>query len=63
MPNFNYNCPHCDEEMTGSFGDNVYCPNCDKTYETEWEYVTEDYFGWWLTGKEMDGKVDLPTES
>ena len=54
-----YECPHCGKELRGSFGDNVYCDKCDKTYETDWDYVTEDNIGCWLGGTEYNGKVDV----
>lgn len=56
---FEYECPHCNEELNGSFGDNVYCSKCNKTYETEWDYVREDTPSSWLTGKEYAGKVNI----
>lgn len=62
MTPFEYNCPHCNTLMYGSFGDNVYCPKCDLSFETENEcsYSDEgDIYGSWLTGKEFKGKVDL----
>lgn len=62
MSRFDYECPHCKHKMTGGFGDNVYCSNCDKTFETEWDYTTEDSMGAWLTGKEMDGKIDISND-
>ena len=57
---FEYECPHCGTEMTGSFGDNVYCHKCDKTFETDWDSPDDDSYGAWLTGVEQNGKVDLP---
>jgi hypothetical protein len=57
---FSYSCPHCDLEIeNGGFGDNVYCENCDKTFETDWDYITEDYMSAWLTGVEYDGKINI----
>lgn len=58
MVKFEYTCPHCEEEMSGSFGDNVYCEHCDITFETDWDSIDDDTFGAWLTGKEYDGPVD-----
>ena len=56
---FTYDCPHCNFEMRGDFGDNVYCPECDKSYETEWEYADGEYgmFAWLIEDKEYKGKV------
>ena len=55
---FTYDCPHCDEELTGSFGDDVYCPKCDKTYETDWDYLGDEMdMGAWLTGVEHEGNL------
>ena len=54
----NYNCPYCDEELFGSFGENVYCKNCNKTYETDWDYAG-DNIDCRLTGAEYTGKADL----
>lgn len=51
----NYNCPYCDEELFGSFGGNVYCKNCNKTYETDWDYAG-DNIDCWLTGMEYEGE-------
>lgn len=34
-----YNCPNCDKELEGGFGDSVTCDVCNKTYETDWDYV------------------------
>lgn len=60
---FTYDCPNCGEEMKGSFGDNVYCKSCNKTYETDWDYVGGDYdMAAWLTSVEYEGKVDVPEE-
>lgn len=60
---FWYNCRHCGLEITGSFGDNVYCKNCNLTFETECdldhsEEGGESHYAW-LTGKEHIGKVDI----
>jgi len=57
---FEYNCPHCEEELKGSFGDNVYCSKCDKTYETDWDYtdIYEGCMSAWFTGVEYDGKIN-----
>lgn len=38
----NYSCPNCNKNLIGSFGDNVYCDLCNKTYETDWDYSTEE---------------------
>lgn len=54
-----YECPHCDEDLDGSFGDNVYCPDCNKSYETDWDYTSSDSIGCWLNGIEHVGKVDV----
>lgn len=56
---FQYNCPYCDEELKGSFGDNVYCKKCDKTYESNWDHTSKYSVNAWLTGKEHEGKVDV----
>ena len=53
---FEYECPYCNKILNGSFGDSVYCGKCNKTYETDWDYITIDSFGWWLTGVEKDGE-------
>jgi len=36
---FKYDCPNCEEQMEGSFGDDVTCNDCGKTYETDWDYI------------------------
>lgn len=48
---FEYECPYCGETMTGSFGDDVTCNNCNIIFETDND---GDYDSWysWLTGKE-----------
>lgn len=56
---FDYNCPHCEEELKGSFGDNVYCKKCNKSYETDWDYTSYDSAGAWLTGVEYEGKINI----
>jgi hypothetical protein len=53
---FEYNCPHCDSKMEGSFGDKVYCEKCDITFETDWDGDGDSYFAW-LTGVEFLGKI------
>lgn len=60
---FEYECPYCGTEMNGSFGDNVYCDSCDKTFETDWDYSDEDNMDAWLTGIEHDGKIDIKDEA
>lgn len=55
---FEYDCPHCDKVLKGGFGDDVYCNICNKTYETDWDYISEDSMGAWLTGKEYDGNTN-----
>jgi hypothetical protein len=57
---FTYDCPHCGKELEGSFGEEVYCDICDKTYETDYECSViddGDSYGAWLTGKEWPGKI------
>ena len=54
---FEYECPHCGKILSGSFGDMVYCPACDKTYETDWDYITDDNLQAWLTGTEYSGNM------
>lgn len=55
---FEYDCPHCLETLLGSFGEDVYCSNCDKTYETDWDYVIGDSMVAWLTGVEFEGVIN-----
>ncbi len=63
---FDYECPYCDKELKGSFGDNVYCSVCNKTYVTDYDYIGDNYEDYsltaWLTGKEYNGMVDIPGE-
>ena len=59
MAALEYNCPHCNSDLSGSFGDNVYCEDCDMTYETEWDYFGNYSPGGWLTGVEHEGKIDI----
>jgi hypothetical protein len=55
---FTYDCPYCNSELEGSYGDDVYCEKCNKTYETDWDYTSYDSMSAWLTGNEVNGKVD-----
>ena len=48
---FDYECPHCEKELSGDFGDDVYCDKCKITMETEWDYIG-DGMSAWLTGIE-----------
>ena len=56
MARFEYECPHCGNEMEGDFGEDVHCEKCNKTYETDWEYtnVEEGCMSAWLIGKETN---------
>lgn len=45
-----YDCPNCDKELEGDFGDNVTCDDCNKTYETDWDYVG-DSIACWIIGE------------
>jgi len=56
---FEYECPYCNSELKGSFGDNVYCEKCDITYETEWDYTDQSNMGAWLTGVEFIAKLNI----
>lgn len=52
---FEYECPHCSKELTGSFGEDVYCDNCDLIFGTDYDLNLdseggENYFAW-LTDK------------
>ena len=58
MARFEYDCPHCGKEMEGSFGDDVDCTTCNKTYETDWDYSGEDSMAAWLTGVEYNIESD-----
>ena len=53
MARFEYSCPECENDLYGSFGDDVYCENCKNTYETDWDYTDayEGNMGAWITGK------------
>lgn len=57
---FTYDCPKCGEELTGGFGEDVYCEKCDTTYETDWDYIGEDSMAAWITS-EIDNKKDMET--
>ena len=50
---FEYECPHCDEELKGDFGEDVHCKKCNKTYETDWDYTASDSMSDLLKGKEI----------
>ena len=62
MGRFEYECPECDAELRGDFGDNVYCKNCDITFGTDWDYTSEDSMGAWITGEVGKGKIDIDEE-
>ena len=51
---FEYECrtPECEGTMRGDFGDDVTCPVCGTTWETEWDYTDamEGSMAWWITG-------------
>ena len=57
---FLYDCPHCNTELKGSYGDDVYCKKCNITLETDWDmelFDDGDESHWaWLTGVEHKGK-------
>lgn len=56
----NYDCPYCEEELWGEFGESVYCEKCNKTFETDWDYTSYSSISCWLTGIEYIGnEVDL----
>ena len=45
-----YQCPDCGEELRGSFGDDVCCNKCDKTFSTDYDYV-DDGIACWITAE------------
>ena len=53
MVRFEYECPYCSNTIFGGIGDNVSCDLCKKSYETDYEYVTDDNLVAWLTGREV----------
>lgn len=55
----NYSCPNCNKNLIGSFGDNVYCDLCNKTYETDWDYSTEENIVSLITDVEHEGKINV----
>jgi hypothetical protein len=67
MSRLTYDCPECGKELSGNFGDEVTCEDCNKTYETEWEYVG-DNIACWVTrtmneneikcGKGLEAQID-----
>lgn len=46
MAYLEYNCPICDEEITGGFGDDVECTKCNKTFETDYDTSADGYSCW-----------------
>lgn len=54
---FDYECPHCESEMKGSFGDQVECLKCNIVFETEWDYIREGELASWLTGVEYKKNI------
>lgn len=39
MSRFQYECPKCNQELYGDFGEYVYCSNCKINYDTDWDYT------------------------
>ena len=50
---FDYECPNCGKNLEGSFGDDVTCTDCNKTFETDWDYTGFDYMSAWIV-KEIE---------
>lgn len=50
---FKYECPApgCDGVMHGDFGDDVTCPQCGRTYTTDWDYTGADSMSAWIVGE------------
>jgi len=46
---FEYECPECGTEMIGTFGEDVTCPECGRSYETDYDNYAEDSYGGWIT--------------
>lgn len=62
MGYFQYDCPNCAADLEGTFGENVYCKNCDITFETDWDYVSEDSLSAWIAKEIGKGKIDIYEE-
>lgn len=50
-----YSCRHCGSELHGSFGEKVYCKECDMTFETDYDYTESGDIVCWITGAETWG--------
>ena len=50
-----YSCKYCDNELEGNFGDRVYCDKCNKTFETDYDYASEENLFCWTVGDGIDG--------
>ncbi len=53
-----YDCKHCNRELNGTFGENVYCKNCDITYTTDYDYIDAENIQCWLLD-EFKGKINI----
>ena len=52
-----YNCPHCGKEIKGFVWGDVYCSDCNITFEVEFEESNDNMFSW-FTGREWEGKFE-----
>ncbi len=46
MAYFEYDCPICDNQLKGSFGDDIICNECNKSFETDWDGDGYAYHAW-----------------
>jgi hypothetical protein len=50
---FSDQCPRCDKQLYFSFGDDVDCDKCNKTWETGWEEWPGGHREAWIINQDM----------
>lgn len=52
-----HDCPNCGETFEDQqdfhfpWSDGITCSACGKTFDTDWDYVSEDSLAWWTRGE------------
>ena len=54
MVYFKYDCPICDNQLKGSFGDDVTCSKCNNSFETDYDGDGDTYNAWIIKKIEDD---------
>ena len=54
-------CPNCETDLEGgcSFGGDITCHECGKTYQTDWDYLDTDNIATWITGEVVKEKSEV----